>query len=185
MDPQVSNEAKIHRYYIEEDAVVRALVFAVTRGHREAEDVIQTIWQTVCRKFPEYDAARPFRAWLLGIARLEVLKWRQAQARSRVVLDEAVVERLAETAATLAEELDWRRQFLVECLRLVPSAGRRVLEMKYLQGLSHSAIARRLERSLGAVEMNLVRLRRTLRMCIEGKIDQEQGKRRGTATPTV
>ena len=158
------------RHVIEEDAVVRAYVYAVTRGHRETQDVIQEVWRVVCRKIGEYDERKPFRAWVLGITRLQVLKWRQGVARSREVLAPDILELLAATAAEERQELDLRRQYLLKCLERLPDNSRNILHMKYFDGLKSVMIAARLNRSLAAVEMTLVRVRRVLRQCIEEKI---------------
>jgi RNA polymerase sigma-70 factor (ECF subfamily) len=163
------------RHVVAEDAVVRAYVYASTRGHRDTEDVIQEVWQVVCRKIGDYDETRSFRAWVLGITRLQVLKWRQAQARSRLLFDPDVVELLADTAAEEGEELDHRSQFLRDCLGMLPLDSRRLLHMKYADGLTVAAIAERVKKSVGALDMTFVRLRRALRACIEGKLAEADG----------
>jgi RNA polymerase sigma-70 factor, ECF subfamily len=163
------------RHVIAEDAAVRAYVYASTRGHRDTEDVIQEVWQVVCRKIGEYDETRSFRAWVLGITRLQVLKWRQAQARSRLLFDPEVLELLAATAEEERQELDHRSQFLRECLSLLPPDGRRLLHTKYADGMTIAAIAEQMKKRVGALEMALVRLRRALRACIEGKLAEAMG----------
>jgi RNA polymerase sigma-70 factor (ECF subfamily) len=164
------------RQVISEDAVVRAYVYAATRGHRDTDDVIQEVWQIVCRKIGDYDPSRSFRAWVLGITRLQVLKWRQAQARSReILLDPDVLDLLADTAAAEEEELSLRGQYLRDCLSRMPVSGRRLLQLRYFEGLRSADIAEKLKRNVGAVDMAFVRLRRALRVCIEGKLAQTAG----------
>lgn len=160
------------RRVIAEDAVVRAYVYAATRGHRDTEDVIQEVWQVVCRKIGDYDPSRSFRAWVLGITRLQVLQWRQAQARSREILAPDVLDLLADTAATEQEELSLRSQYLRDCLSRIPLGNRRLLQMRYFEDLRSADIAEKLKRSVAAIEMALVRLRRALRACIERKLAQ-------------
>ena len=163
------------RHVIAEDAVVRAYVYAATRGHRDTDDVIQEVWQVVCRKIGDYDETRSFRGWVLGITRLQVLKWRQAQARSRLLFDPDVLDLLADTAGEERRELDHRSQFLRECLGMLPPDGRRLLHGKYADGLTIAAIAEQVKKSVGALEMALTRLRRALRACIEGKLAAAMG----------
>jgi len=166
----------ILRHVISEDAIVRAYVYSATRGHRDTEDVIQKVWQVVCLKIGEYDTSRSFRAWVLGITRLQILKWRQAQARSReIILAPDVLDLLADTAETAREELSLRSQYLKECLSRMPLNGRRLLQMRYFEELRIAAIAEDLKRSVAAIEMALVRLRRALRACIEEKLAQTLG----------
>ena len=173
-DNELPMDPDLLRNVVGEDSVIRAYVRSVTRGHRETEDVIQEVWRVVCRKIGEYDRQRPFRAWVLGITRLQLLKWRQSLARSHEVLMPEVVELLAETADECREELDLRSQFLRDCLAKLPVPNRRMLELKYYGGLTAEAVARELRRTPAAVEMALVRLRRALRACIERRLTTEE-----------
>jgi RNA polymerase sigma-70 factor (ECF subfamily) len=163
------------RHVVAEDGVVRAYVYSVTRGHRETEDVIQEVWRVACQKIADFDDSRPFRPWILGITRLQLLKWRQALARSREVLAPDILDLLAETAETCREELDLRGQYLRECLKQMPGSGRRILHMKYFDGMKIAAIAVKLRKSVAAVEMALVRLRRVLRTCVDGALRASTG----------
>lgn len=163
-------DEKLIRRVVEEDSVVRAYVYAATRGHRETQDVIQEVWRVACRKIADYDESRPFRSWVLGIARLQVLKWRQGLARSHEILAPDVLDLLAETAATEHDELDLRDQYLRDCLGEMPPLGRQILRMKYFDGFKSAVIAENLKKSVAAVDMTLVRLRRGLRDCIEQKL---------------
>jgi RNA polymerase sigma-70 factor (ECF subfamily) len=168
------NEALL-KHFIEEDSVVRAYVRSVTRGHRETDDVIQDVWRVACMKISEYDPNRPFRRWVMGITRLQLLKWRQHLARSREVLAPDVIDLLADTAETHYEELDMRSHYLRDCLKLLPSHSRVVMQMKYFLDMKIEDIAREVKKTTAAVEMILVRARRSLRACIEGKLQAEGG----------
>lgn len=163
------------RHFIEEDSAVRSYVMAVTRGHQDTDDVIQDVWRVACLKIAEYDSGRPFRSWVMGITRLQLLKWRQALARSREILAPDLIELLADTAETQREELDLRSQYLRDCLARLPVYGRGILQMKYFRDMKIEAIAARLKKNTAAIEMTLVRLRRSLRVCIEGKL-RDDGK---------
>jgi RNA polymerase sigma-70 factor (ECF subfamily) len=165
------------RHFIEEDAAIRAYVRSVTRGHRETDDVIQEIWQVACRKITEYDTSRPFRGWIMGIARIKLLQWRQSLARSREFLDPDVIESLADHAEEHGSELDLRIQLLQECLNKLPARGRNILQLKYFGGLKVTAIAAQLNSNAGAIDMAITRLRRLLRTCIEDHL-QPEGKQR-------
>ena len=135
-----------------------------------AEDLLQSVAQVLWQKVSEYDPARPFTPLALGVARLEVIKWRRQAARSREVISEEAMQLLAETAAEEAAAVDQRQHFLAECLKGLAGTARRVLELKYADELKVAEIAARLQKSPAAVEMVLVRSRRGLRACIERKM---------------
>lgn len=169
LSPGSINETLIRRF-VEEDGAVRAYVRSVARGHRETEDVIQEVWRVVCMKIADYDPNRPFRRWVMGITRLQLLKWRQSLARSREVLAPDVIDLLADAAETHGEELDRRSHYLQDCLARLPAHTQVVMQMKYFRDMKIEDIAVRVKKTVAAVEMTLVRARRALRTCIEEKV---------------
>jgi RNA polymerase sigma-70 factor (ECF subfamily) len=158
--------------FLREERWIAAYLLSSTGDIHAAEDLLQSIARILLEKWDAYDKSRPFGAWAAGMARLEVLKWRQQAARSRAVLSEESLRLLSETAAEHAEEIDQRRFFLAECLEALGATARRVLQMKYENGCKIAEISGQLKKSVPAVEMTLVRSRRCLRECIERKMSQ-------------
>jgi RNA polymerase sigma-70 factor, ECF subfamily len=169
--PEVASE-RLVKHFVEEDTVLRAYVFAATRSHHETDDILQTVWTVLWKKLAEYDETRPFRAWAFGVARLEVMKWRQRQVRSREYLSENTLELLADAALERASEIDLQGHFLEECLQKLTAVARRVLMLKYYRDMAIRSIAAKLGRSVAAVEMMLVRARRFMRQCVDQKTQQ-------------
>jgi len=164
------NAQTMLRRFVEEDTVLRAYVLAATGNPHDANDIVQNVWKVLWVKIDAYDESRPLRAWAMGVARLEVLKWRQRLVRRRECLSERVVELLEASAVEAADNLDVRCEFLGPCLKEAPSSWRRVLQHKYYDNLSIREIAGRLARSVAAIEMTLVRARRGLKDCVEKKM---------------
>jgi RNA polymerase sigma-70 factor (ECF subfamily) len=158
--------------FLRQERLLAAYLLSATGDLHAAEDLLQGVARILWEKLAEYDESRPFGAWALGIARLEVLKWRQQAARSREVVSEDAMRLLAETASEDAGQLDERYYFLAECLKALGATARRVLELKYAQGRKIADISACLEKSVPAVEMILVRSRRSLRACVERKMSQ-------------
>lgn len=174
---------RLLKHFVEEDALLRAYVYAVTRSHSDADDILQEVWRTLLVKIDQYDDSRPFRPWAMGVARLQVLKWRQARGRSREISSPEVLDLLAATAEEHADEIDVRLSFLEACMGRLTVACRNIMEMKYLHGMHIADIATRVGRNVAAVEMTLVRARRALRECIDQRMQEElavirQGLRR-------
>jgi RNA polymerase sigma-70 factor (ECF subfamily) len=159
--------------------MLRTFLLAATRDGNEVEDLCQQVGAVLWRKFDQYDASRPFSAWAIGMARMELLKWRdrnRRSARSRSLSDDAVAA-LAEAAMQMTPpeplEADERSAALRDCLgRLAPKA-REAIERKYRDGQPIREIAEAQGREVGAVEMALVRARRALRQCIERAMRDE------------
>ena len=157
--------------FIRLERPLRAYLTGVTSGRlHDADDLFQEVWRVAWRRLPDFDDNRPFKAWILGIARLEALKWRQRCARSREVLSEQMMDALAETAVRDAETLIDRHGYLLDCVTELNGSARDVINLKYFHRLKIRQIAARMSRKVAAVEMQLVRIRRLLKDCIDRKI---------------
>lgn len=160
--------------FLRERPFLGAYLLAATGDRHVADDLLQNVACVLWRKMSDYDCSRPFGAWAAGIAHLEVLKWRQRVARSRETFSEEAMALLLETATRQAEEANHRSEHLVECVKSLRGSARRALSMKYGDGRTIRDIAAQMRRSVGAVEMLLVRSRKLLRQCIERKLSHSQ-----------
>ncbi|MEI6807231.1 MAG: sigma-70 family RNA polymerase sigma factor [bacterium] len=156
--------------FMEVDRPLRSYLMGVSGSPQDVEDMLQGVWKTLWEKLDEFDEKRSFRAWAFGFARIQALKWRQNKARSREVLSEEVIALLAETVEETAAEVDVRRSFLIECVKKVGAAQRSILQMKYAHRMISRDIAEKTGRTVPAVDMMLVRLRRMLRECVESRM---------------
>jgi RNA polymerase sigma-70 factor (ECF subfamily) len=160
--------------FLQEQPVLQAYLMAAVGHQSTADELLQEVSSVLWETLPRYDQSRPFRAWALGVARLQVLKWRQARARDRLVLSEQVLESLAQTAEACADDLDRRRAPLKDCLGFLDGKLRDLVHLRYFENLAVAQIAERLGRTVAAIEMALVRLRKSLRQCVEGKIQRTE-----------
>jgi len=157
-------------YFLREELHLRSFLLAATGDAHETDDLLQIVARVLWEKADQYDDSRPFRWWALGIARMEVLKWKQCKARSRVVLSDEAISQVAEAAAESPERGNLLADSLRRCLENLKRTARSVVDMKYSDGLAIREIAARLEKSVPAVEMILVRSRRSLRECVERQL---------------
>ncbi|MCC5830594.1 MAG: sigma-70 family RNA polymerase sigma factor [Phycisphaeraceae bacterium] len=152
--------------FLRAERALRAFLLIATGDHHVVDDLIQNVAADLWRKWAEYDGSRPFQAWAIGVARIEVLRWRRSVARDRLVLDEESLTRLAEVTDRLADEADRRRTALSGCLSKVKPKDRYVLTLKYSEQMSCRQIAQKVGKTVAAVEMVLTRTRQALRDCI-------------------
>jgi RNA polymerase sigma-70 factor, ECF subfamily len=169
----VTNPEQFTRYWIQAQPLVANFIGALVPDFAEAEDVLQRVALTCLRKFDRYDAQRPFAAWTLGIARLEVLHWQRSRARNVLVFDDALLDEVSVVCEELAPELDRRMNVLRECLKHLERRAHEVLRLRYDEELKPGAIATRLQVAVVAVRVRLSRARKVLRECIELKLPQE------------
>lgn len=158
------------QHFLENQTLLRAYLLTATGDLHEAEDLLQDVSRVLWENFGEYDPARSFRAWALGIARLELLKWRQKRARRRETLSTEALEALAGVALEIGDEARNRRAHLESCLERLERWMAEIIRLRYLEGLSLQDVARRLDKSFASIGMALMRARRMLRECVDHKV---------------
>lgn len=163
------------RYRERGDAAALAEVFDATapelfrlaqhlvRDALSAEDVLQDTFVAAIDAAPRWDASRPLVPWLTGIL---ARKASEARRRARREVDPQRLDARGERdPAHTAQDAEFSRELRAALARL-PELYREVLERHLLHGAGPSEIARDLERSPGAVRMQLFRgleqLRRAL-----------------------
>jgi RNA polymerase sigma-70 factor, ECF subfamily len=170
----MKNRERFLALYEEHGRLVRGFLLAATGCPHQADDLQQSVARVLLEKFADYDDSRPFRSWVLGIARIEALKWRQRLARRREVLCAEAITMIKARAEEEADSFAERRERLPGCVAELPDASRRLLNLRYEQGLGSKDIAVRTGRTASAVDMALSRIRRLLRECINRKLSEER-----------
>lgn len=136
-----------------------AAVFRVARSslpHGLAEDAAAETFARAWKALPRYRrTGAPFAAWLYGIARHVVADMAAAQHRTqpRDDIDPGVVDPWPASHDGLR---------LREALAALPDEQRRVIELKYLVGLTNDEVAAALGKKPGAVNAQQWRALRAL-----------------------
>jgi RNA polymerase sigma-70 factor (ECF subfamily) len=139
----------------------------------QAQDVLQETNVKLWRRAKEYDAARPFLAWAYSFARWEVMAWRKKVQRSRLVLDDDLLDLVAAKLATPADA-DGSLAALEKCLAHLPSKQREIVHARYEQCETVRAMAARMGQPENALAALLYRIRRALHECITTSMAKEE-----------
>lgn len=148
-----------------------AFILTLMAGQDGAADVLQETNLKLCREWHRYDTSRPFLPWAVTLARFEVMAWRTRHQRSRLVLDNDVVDLMAEdiTEAQSDREL----VALESCMSTLPARQRELVSLRYDRGDTVRAIARRLGQPENALAALFYRIRKALHDCMTARLSQE------------
>jgi len=121
------------------------------------------------RNLSDFTPGTSFRNWLRAIAwnllRAEILRYSRRAARLEPLKDAWLLDQEADPATATPPDAE----HLEECLALLPTASRKLLDLHYADGFDSNEIAERLTRSRAWVRTSLFRIRQQLKSCIEGK----------------
>ena len=164
------------RLYSRHELALRAFVRACLPRAADVEEVLQEASLVAWKKFATLEDSTRFARWVCLIARYEMLKFRRAKARDRLVLDEDIVERLAEEGM---EEVPLRKRQLEElehCLEKLPRDRRDLAIAAYAPKTSIRGLAARLGRSEGSLYQLLARIRQELLRCVQRAMARDGGQ---------
>jgi RNA polymerase sigma factor (sigma-70 family) len=140
-------------------------VLQVCRGvlhdPHEAEDAFQATFLVLVRKAPALKDPEAVGGWLRGVAYRTAVRARCRTARRRA-FERAQAEmcRIDELPDQITPD---QREAIRDELDRLPELYRRVVQLCYMEGLTHPEAARKLAWPLGTVKIRLVRGRRLLR----------------------
>ena len=146
---------------------ITASVLSMLRDVHGADDVFQQVVLQALEGRDQFREPEHLFAWSLRVARHRAIDL--LQKRGARCLDESVLELLEQEWAA-AEDSGPRVEALHRCMKKLPAPARRLLRLRYEDGLRCSAVAARLGRTVDAVYQNLSRTHRQLRQCIERQL---------------
>lgn len=145
-----------------------AVALRITRQTALASDAVHDAFLQVWRNAARFDAARGnAEAWLVTLVRYRALDI--ARRRGREVSDEGMPEQADPGPDALARLSQGREaRALHACLLSLAEERRRLIVLAFVDGLSHSEVAERVDMPLGTVKSWIRRGLQALRACLEG-----------------
>jgi RNA polymerase sigma-70 factor (ECF subfamily) len=133
-----------------------SLAYRMCGRRATAEDVVQDAFLSLWRSGARYDRGRgSVRSWVLSVVHNRAIDGfrREAVKQARDVHDDGIAERMpsAERTDTEVERRD-DAQLVRGALEELPADQRRVIELAYFGGFTHSQIAELLELPAGTVK---------------------------------
>jgi RNA polymerase sigma-70 factor, ECF subfamily len=133
-----------------------SLAYRMCGRRSMAEDIVQEAFMSLWRSGARYDHSRgSVRSWVLGVVHNRAIDaFRRETARvGRDVSDDGIVDQMAAPNRTETEvERRDEAQHVRSALGELPTEQRKVIELAYFGGFSHSQIAEMLELPAGTVK---------------------------------
>lgn len=132
-----------------------------------ANEVLQEVNLTICRKASEFEMGTDFAAWAFSIARFQLLAFIQKEARDRHVFSEELVLALDSLDSSQQHSHAEKHEALQRCLKNLTPEQNEMIFRRYGESLSVKAMAAEAGRSVNAISQLLHRIRKQLMNCIE------------------
>lgn len=162
------------RAWVLAQPVVDAFISTAVRNHADAQDILQDVAVAVLESNSRPPADAEFMAWAIGIARHKIADHFRRQKRQQIIMQEQVLEGVADAFVAQAEVWTAEGHALELCLESVKGDARHLLDLRYREGHTPQEIARQMGRTSEAIRALLLRVRRALRECIERRLSRDQ-----------
>ncbi len=168
--------AKLTALWTKAQPTVLAFVLSMVHRFEDAEDIVQQTGMTAAERFTDYDESRSFQAWVLGIARLKVLRfYRDSGKHNILVADEALLDQMIDHHVGRGPRINDINLALENCLTKLTDRARKMLELRYVRELTTGDIADYLGTTSNTISVTLHRIRKALRKCIIGYVQANGG----------
>ena len=169
------NDSELIRLFLQQRRSLMAYIYAVTRDRDVAEEIFQEVGVVVADHARRGTQVERFTGWAVGIARRQISAWYRANEKHRqtVPISEQVADALAlavEENQKLIDQEQTRFSFLHECIEELTGRSREVIQKRYREGKSNSAIAAAMNWKSDSVKVALSRARKLLAKCVERRI---------------
>jgi RNA polymerase sigma-70 factor (ECF subfamily) len=159
---------------------LHAFVRSAVSVRGPAEELVQETFLAAWQHFDQYDTARPFAAWLRGIARQELARhfrspsatWRDVAVLPPEMLDavEAEFAHIVTSRGDVSAEL---AAALQSCLAALGDSDRDMIHRTYRDAQTCAAVAAAVGSTVEAGKKRLQRIRAWLRGCILRRLNAE------------
>lgn len=151
------------------------LLKRLARGD-QAQEVLQNVNLTICRKADEFEEGTDFVAWAFAIARFELMSFRQSMAREKLVFTDEVLRSIEQLDSDNANGVVRRRQqsALRSCMDQLTPKQKHLVNQRYAESESVLSISTEMGKTANAVSMSLHRIREKLLDCINRKLASEK-----------
>lgn len=167
--PETDQIQIMERVMEHRNALYGFILTSVPNAHL-AEDIFQDVCVIICRKWHTHDPECSFRAWAFGIARNRILQhFDKEKRRPSLLMDPDLLDRIAASPTWDEDNLD-EKEALRECITRLSGKVRRMIRLRYFEGLNVSVLAERLGWTARAVSVALSRARNFLRECVTSKL---------------
>jgi len=152
-------------------AAIYAYILTIHPNRVAAQDILQETNLVLCRKLADFEPGSNFKAWAFRIAYWQTMAHlKRVQRSGMVTLEPDVLDLVAQETEEQLGDFEDRHLALRSCLQKLPAGDASILLAHYQRGESLAEISGRLGRTREALKQVLLRIRRSLRACIERQL---------------
>ena len=168
------SESEVIQKLMQSRTRIAGAAWFLTRDYHAAEDCFQNVVLKAMTKEVRFPTEAALLSWAFVVIRHDAMDWMDRRGRKVMMLDENVMSIIDEHRMKDSSH-GFRTSALQECIASLGEEGKRLLHLRYFEGLGCQQVAKRMRLSLPAVYKRLSRLHEGLADCVRGKTGYVEG----------
>ena len=148
-------------------------IFRRMANRDQAMEVLQQTNLVLCRKADDFEPGTNFNGWAVTVAHYQVLAYRKTIVRERLMFTDDVFH-LVDEQEDNAEQRAEQMQVLRHCYSKMSVENQAFMNLRYKDGLSMKQMAAEFGKQVGAIRVQLHRLRLSLKDCVRLKLKEQE-----------
>ncbi|MFC1479116.1 sigma-70 family RNA polymerase sigma factor [Planctomycetota bacterium] len=171
MEPKSSSQRMFTKIWKHRGPIM-AVIVAMVRDFSRAEDIFEDTMLEIVNSKNAFDEQKDFLPWAKGIARNIVRRYWASLTASPSPEDAEVIEFIADIASKKDEPDQWKTEKagLRECMQKLSEKYRKLFLLRYGEDIRGDALAGQTGFKVKSIRSVLMRVRNTLRNCINAHI---------------
>lgn len=157
--------------YVRNQKSLYNFILSLCPNYIQADDILQETAIVLWDKFEELKDPNNFLAWAIQIARYKILNHRRKRTAG-LWLSEEVLERINNESQKCIKNGFKRTEALQECLLKLSIDERKLIALRYEQGVSFAEISKKVNRSINGLYNTSAKIHAKLRLCISQVLKQ-------------
>jgi RNA polymerase sigma-70 factor (ECF subfamily) len=154
------------RLFLENQRTIYAYILSMAPCLTDADDIMQETAATMLARFAGFKRGTNFGAWGVTIARYKIMEYHNEKKRDLELMNKALLEQISQVASTKVLQMDDRLKALEQCLGNLNEQHRKLIHIRYHQGMSIKHIAEKFQKPAAAMYKKMSRLHESLSRCI-------------------
>jgi RNA polymerase sigma-70 factor, ECF subfamily len=165
------HDNELMRLLTAHQGMLYAYILSVHPNRVAAQDILQETNMALWKKRELFEAGTNFKAWAFRFAHFQTLAHlKRVKNRGWLIFSEKLMEAMSEEACEALDDFDERSGALRNCLAKLSGTDQDLIRSHYQSGLPLAELGSRVGRTKAAIKQALLRIRRSLRTCIERQL---------------
>lgn len=163
-------QREVQKLFVANVSAIRGFILTLLADRDEADDILHEVYLVVMSKADDFELGTRFLSWAFTISRYTIMdQVKRRSTRRTVPLGQDVIELLAEAAPDQAYSTEYIKALHL-CVDALSPAAKRVIRLRYNEGLKPARIAEDLQLTPETVYVSLSKARALLKKCVSRRL---------------